>query len=212
LPSCGHRRRRHAWTQAALALSPSKRASVRAAALHKPASVLAGPAPHPPARPPPRMSPRQVAAACQAWRSPAAGHETHAGSSASQDPAAAPPPLLPTAPAEALRRAPAPFWLLSSASPDFADDVRAHPLSDWAALASAAGRAAEDATGAAHPDGSSPARSAPYSGRHVLMVAADGGNAPATPAWPLRNALLMAATRWRARSLRVRGVAWAACT
>jgi ubiquitin-like modifier-activating enzyme ATG7 len=68
-----------------------------------------------------------------------------------------------------------PFWLLV---PGAKGAAAARPLADWAAL--------EEEERA-----------------RTYLAFLDPSNDPAAPGWPLRNALLLAAARWRARSLRV---------
>jgi ubiquitin-like modifier-activating enzyme ATG7 len=67
-----------------------------------------------------------------------------------------------------------PFWLLVPG----AEGAAARPLADWVAL--------EEEERA-----------------RAYLAFLDPSNDPAAPGWPLRNALLLAAARWRARSLRV---------
>ncbi|GFR41415.1 hypothetical protein Agub_g2098, partial [Astrephomene gubernaculifera] len=128
--------------------------------------------------------------------------------------------------AKVLTRSPAPFWLLSSPQPDFSRDVQSHPLSHWGALR-AGGNIAAAATAREAPSetlsqqqqdqqqeqepqqqqqqqqqgpGAEGAQQLPL---HVLLVFSDASHQPAHPAWQLRNALLMAAARWRVGRLRV---------
>ena len=83
--------------------------------------------------------------------------------------------------------APPPLFLLSStAQGDATEGVQCHKLTEWASLMS-------DATKKKAAGGSF----------FLYLVAVDPSNAEEHPGWPLRNALLMAAVRWKVPLLRV---------
>ncbi|KIY95304.1 autophagy-related protein 7 [Monoraphidium neglectum] len=123
-----------------------------------------------------------VAAACDAWRGLAPA-----------DPAC--PPAAPAG------RSPPPFFLLrlGGAGGPAAEAV---PLSSWREASASADTStplAGSSAGAAAPsDGAGGGGAA-----RLLVAVADPSQIPLAPGWPLRNLLLLAAARWRARALSV---------
>ncbi|KAG2499228.1 hypothetical protein HYH03_002807 [Edaphochlamys debaryana] len=183
-------------------------------ALKPPSPITAAHPPRPLAAALPPSAIEQITAACSAWRSPApVPAPTSDPSSSAPSPAAAAATSLPSTPAELLDSTPAPFWLLSSPREDFSEDVQTHPLSAWGSLLRGAGSsfgaeaAGPSGTGGGEEGAAGAASSAPGFGtprrRHVALAFSDGSHLPGCPAWQLRNALLLAAVRWRVREQQV---------
>ncbi|GJP49455.1 hypothetical protein CLOM_g8657 [Closterium sp. NIES-68] len=90
----------------------------------------------------------------------------------------------------------APFFLVHT---DFSNQahpsVKAHPLSEYQRLASAAASPTASAT----PTSSSSSSSPPS----LIIAFFDPCHLPLSPGWPLRNLLLLASLRWQATSLHV---------
>jgi hypothetical protein len=148
---------------------------------------------------PPHKAPRapspcapQVAAACDAWRGlaaaggPGADEAAAGGSGGSNDGGGA---------------APAPFWLVSIGG----GGARALPLSRWPdeSAAAGAGGGAADAGGGGGGEAGAGASRAEAGAPRLLVAMSDPSSLPLVPGWPLRNLLLLAAARWRARRLGV---------